>query len=348
MSGVPAQDFSRTNLREYSFTIDNRARKVISTVFTTSPGLAIFGGRTLEAKFGSSQLSGAGHNVVEGGHAIVFPVTLGEHAGAARSAGPWGTHNVAPDDNTRLAEANWKFYTHGLSVSTHDLRINRGQAKMASFLDHQTDQTLKALANLLGDDIYSTAALGTAITSLDSLISANDSVQGFNGSTHTNWNSRGLSTVPTAAASVSFTSGSFVARGISDMRTLRNNASEGMVQPNALLTDYPTYERYEGALQPQERFQGAVSVADASFGALAFHGTPLLPDRKCNSGYMYAVSAGSQEGIRLEVLSGADFNFGEWKPSSNQNAMVRPLELTCQMVIGNRVYGNNKMSGITD
>ncbi len=115
-----------------------------------------------------------------------------------------------------------------------------------------------------------------------------------------------------------------------------------------MLTDYASKQRYEAALQPPERFMGPLTVGDAAFQALAFSSLPVLPDRKCNAGAMYSVMAGSEEGIRLEVLKGADFEFGDWKPSSNQNAMVRPLELTCQMVIGNRVFNSNKMTDITD
>lgn len=343
---VTQQTFSRTNFREFAFTRDAVRAGFRDHVFTTSPALAIFADQTL-GDFGATQMRGVGHSTQEGGHAVILPVTLGEHAGADRMSGPFGTHNVAPDDNERFAEGNWKFYSHGLAVSEHDLGINKGDAARANFISHQTKQVMKAVANLIGDDIYSETSPSTAITALPALLSADDEVQGLDGGTYANYNTRGLSDIGTAADTISFTSGSFSNQGIADMRTLFNNASEGLIQPNAFLTDYATYERYEASVQPLERFSGAVAVADASFGSMAFHQKPVLPDRKCNAGYMYAVNAG-EDGIQMICLSDFDFDFKEFKPSSTQPVMVSPLLVTCQLVIHNRAYGSNKMTGITD
>jgi hypothetical protein len=105
---VTAQTFSRTNMREFAFTRDNFRNTYIDHVYDHSPALAIFASQSL-GDFGGVQLRGAGHRTEMGGHAIIQPVVLGEHAGASRVSGPFGTHNVSPDDNTRLAEANWCF-----------------------------------------------------------------------------------------------------------------------------------------------------------------------------------------------------------------------------------------------
>lgn len=344
---VAAQTFSRTNLREFAFTTDHVRAETIDTVFSHSPALMIFGQQSL-GDFGGTPLRGSGHNVVPGGHSVQTHVSLGEHAGTSRAAGPFSTHNVSPDDNVRIGTSNWAFYNHGLAVSTHDLRINRGDVARANFLEFQTQQVMKAVANTLASDLLSTASPANAVTSLDSLISANDTVQSFAGGTYTTWNSRGLSARGTAAASISFTSGSFAAQGIADMRTCRNNASEGTVGPDVVITDYATLERYENALQPQERYAAPARVGDAAFQVLQFHGMPVLADPNCASGTLYMVSVGGMDGIDLVVLEGADFEFGDWKPSSNQNVMVRPLELTCQLRIKNRRFGSNKMSSITD
>ena len=347
---VAAQTFSRTNLREFAFTMDNFRNREIDHVFSHSPALAIFASQTL-GDFGGVKMAGRGHRTESGGHSVVIRVTLGEHAGASRMSGPFGTHNVAPDDNTRLAEANWKFYSHGVAVSEHDLQINSGDFARASFIESQTRNTMRALANLVADDIYSLSSPSTAVTGLDALIdsAANQTaLQGLNRTTYTKYNARGISTIGTAPASISFASGSFALQGLADFRTAFDNASEGMIQPNIVLTEYETLRRYEAALQPQERFAGAVPVADGSFKAFAFRGVPVVPDRKCSSGYAYFLRVGDEDGVLLNALSGADFEFGEWKPASNQPVMVRPLYLTAQLTIGNAAYGSNKLTGITD
>jgi len=343
---VASQTWSRTNLRQFAFTMDKIKEMEIEHTFSHSPALAIFANQSL-GDFGGVQLAGRGHMTEGGGHAIVKRVTLGEHAGATRMASDYGTHNVAPDSNTRLAEGTWKFYSHGLAMSGHEQRINRGDVQIASFIESQTKAVLRALANMIADDIYASTTAANAITSIDDLISANDSVHGLSGATYTKYNSRGVSAVGTAPGSVSFTSGSFAGQGLSDMRTCWNNASEGMIQPDVILTTYAVHEFYEGALQPQERFQGAVAVADGSFRALAFKGTPVIPDRKATSGTMFFLSLGGDEGVSLHALSGADFDFGEWKTASNQDVMVRPLFFTGTTMIGNRQFGSNKMNTIT-
>jgi hypothetical protein len=344
---VASLDFTNSNIREYTFTTNVVLRDNIDHVFSNSPALAIFADKTL-GDFGGVRLRGAGHTTQTGGIDVSHRVRLGSHAGAKRGASGFDTHNVAPDQNTLLARANWRWYTHGLAISKHDLRINRGDAAMASFLEDQTVSVMLAMADIIADDIHATTAAANGITPIDDLISANDSIQGITGATYANYNSRGVSARNTAAASISFASGSFAAQGLSDMRTCFNNASEGMIQPDAILTDYPTHERYEGVLQPQERFAGAVNTADGSFAALAFKGKPVLADAKCASGYMYMIRCTDGNGIKFRVLEGADFAFGEWKASSNQNVQVRPLEVTAALTIGNRRYGNNKLTGITD
>ena len=343
---VAAQTWSRTNLRQFAFTIDKIKEREIEHTFSHSPLLAIMANQSL-GDFGGVPLAGRGHMVEGGGHAVVKRVTLGEHAGAARMGSDYGEHNVAPDANTRLAEGTWKFYSHGLAMSGHEGRINRGSEAVANFLDSQTKSVMRAMANLVADDFYATTSAPNALISMDDLISAGDSVHGLSGTTYDKYNARGLSAVGTAPASVSFASGPFNAQGLRDMRTCWNNASEGLIQPDVILTTYAVHEFYEGALQPQERFQGAVAVADGSFRALAFKGTPVIADRKCTSGAMYMLSLGGDDGVCFHALSGADFDFGDWKPASRQDVMVRPLYLTATTMIGNRQFGSNKMTGIT-
>lgn len=347
MALATAQTFSRSNLREYAFTRDNERNNFVDHVFDHSPTLKIFANQSL-GDFGGVNLSGRGHRVVEGGHTITDRVVLGEHAGAKRNSGPYGTHNVAPDDNTRIAEANWAFYTHGLTIAEHEIRINRGEFARANFVAHQTRQVMKAVANMLAGDFYSTSAAANAITPLASLIGANDTLQGLAGGSYARYNARGLSAVGTVAASVSFASGSFAVQGVADMRTCWNNASEGTIQPDVITTGYGTHERYEGSLVPQERYAAPARLGDASFQALAFKQTPVLAERKCPDASMFMLSLDPEEGISLIVLSGADFDFSPFKPSSNQTVSVSPLELTCQTWIGNRQYGSNRMDTISD
>lgn len=344
---LSSQTFSRTNLREWAFTIDKRAPGVVDHIYQHSPLLAILTGKGLGQQFGSTRGQGSGAMTVSGGESLTIRVRLGTHSGAKRATGGFDTHTVSPDDNVRVATANLAFYNHAIVVSQHDLDINKGDAAIASFLDDQTESVFLALADYIADDLHATSAAANGLTPVDDLISANDSVQSLSGATYTNYNSRGLSARGTAPGSVSFTSGSFAAQGLSDLRTLTNNASDGMIEPDVHITDYATHERYEGAIQPQERYARPFGTGDAGFMGLAFRTKPVLPDPKTSSGAWYALKIGGRDGLKFETLSGNDFDFDEWKPSSNQRAMVRPLAVTGQLVIGDR-RRSNKMTSITD
>jgi hypothetical protein len=148
-------------------------------------------------------------------------------------------------------------------------------------------------------------------------------------------------------ASITFTSGSFAAQGIEDMRTAYNNACEGPgAEPNVILTDYDTHERYEGRLQPLERFQGAVSTADGSFSALAFRNKPVIADTYCTSGVMYFLNT-TEDGVQMYALQGFDNDFGPFKDAERQRASVSPLGFTGNLFIHDRRLCN-KMTSITD
>ena len=348
MSLATSQTVSRSDLREYAFTRDNERFNYIDHVFSHSVALSIFASQSL-GDFGGTPLKGRGHKVTIGGHMITDTVVLGEHAGAQAVAGPWATHTVAPDDNTRIAEANWAFYNHALAIADHEIRINRGDAAKANFVAMQTRQVMKALANLVADHMWATSLQTNGVTPFVSLIGASgDSLQTLDGDNYAKWNSRGLSAVPTAAGSISFASGSFAAQGIADMRTCWNNASEGTIQPDIIITSFGTHERYEGSLVPQERYTQPFRTGDASFAGLAFKQTAVLPERKCPDASLFMFSLDPDEGVKLIVLEGADFQFDAFKPSSNQTVAVSPLTLTAQLWIGNRQYGSNRMDTISD
>jgi len=342
---VAGQTLTQTDLRTYAFTRDHVFSETQDHVFSHDPLTAIFLDKTL-GNFGGVRMRGIGNTNQDGGASAQVRVRLGKHAGSKFLAGGWDSHPVNPDDNARLSTANWTHAAGVLAISDTDKDVHRGVENMASFVADQTESVMLSLVDTIADELQTTSSSVNAPTSLDSLISANDTAQGLGGDTYTQWNSRGVSARGTAAASVLFASGSFAAQGIADMRTAFNNASEGSIRPNVLATTYTVHEFYEGALQPQERFAGAVSVADGSFEALAFRKVPLLASPKTPSGYMWFLNAGSR-GIQIITLSGKSFRFMPFKMSSTQEVALSELQWKGQLCIKNRLYGNNKLTTIS-
>lgn len=343
---VSAQTISITDLRAFAFTRDNFVRGNQDHVFEHSPSAAIFLGKSLRRDSGGVRMRGMGHSTAAGGVTTRIRVRLAAHSGSKAMAGPWDTHSTAPDDNTRLAEAPWAHYSGALVISDHDKLVNRGPEALASFVQDQTEEVMTSLVDFVNGHIHTTLTIPNATNNLNTLINANNIAQTLPGATYGNYNSRGISARGTAAASVSFASGSFAAQGIADMRRAFNNASEGMKTPNVIITEHDSHERYEGALQPQERFTGAVPVADGSFQALAFRTVPVLSDPATASGAMYFLRAG-MDGIYVKVLEGADFSFQPFKMATNQEVAISELQWKGQLCIANRRF-NNRLSGITD
>lgn len=348
---IAGATYSRTNWEQFAYTIDNIKRTAIEHTFSYCPELAVFASQSL-GDFGGTPMRGRGHESVGGGQGLIRRVILGAYSGASRGSSPYSAHNVNPDENTRFAEANWKWYLHGLSVAQHNLLINRGDEAIGNYLVEQTTQCLRALADLVADDLTNASAPATGVTPIPDLISANDTIHNLSGATFLNYNARGVSARGTAPASVSFASGSFSGGvALPDLRTAYHNASEGTVQPDFHLTSYENVERLEAIIQPQERYTGGVGTANTGFTAMSFMGKPVLPSPKVSqnaSGDWYMISVDAEQGIRLKVLSGSDFDFEEWKPSTTQRAMVRPLSITCELMIGNRKFGCNKVTSLAD
>lgn len=337
---VTAQSETRNVDRILAFTRDAIMRKVKDQHFNHSPLLAAFTGELL-GDFGRGMNAGKAKRVQTGGESIVVRTNLGENTGAKVKSGPWDTNNTAPSDTVRYSRANWRFYSCPVTLSDHDLRVNTGPEALSSLMEHEIMQGYRSVGELIATHLYENSGISGAITDLSTIIDASGSaVQGLDGDTYTDWNSRGVSARGTAVASISFASGSFAAQGLDDMRIAYNNASEGSIQPQAIYCGWLPYGYYEGSLQPQERFTNT-NIADAGFQQLAFKAAPVFPDSyipdSSSAGLMYFLNF---DCIEFVALSGADFALGEFVRVENQSARVAQVETTGQLVVTARKYLN--------
>jgi len=336
---VASQTESRNVDRILAFTRDAIEKKVKDSHFNHSPLLAALAGELL-GEFGRGSMAGRAKRVQSGGESIVVRVNLGANTGAKRKSGPWDTNNTAPSDTVRYARANWRFIACPVTLSDHDLRVNTGPEAISSLMEHEVTQGYRSTGEIVASDAYENNGSAAAITDLESIVNTNDTVQGLSGATYADWNSRGVTARGTAAASVTFASGSFAAQGLDDMRIAFNNASEGSMVPQAIYTGWLPYGYYEGSLQPQERFTNT-AIADAGFMQLAFKSAPVFPDSYipdgATTGLMYFINFDCLEFV---VLSGADFAMGEFVRVENQSARVAQVEVTSQLCVKARKFLN--------
>lgn len=315
---------------------------VTDHAFNHSTAVAIFFNQLL-GRFGSVRGSGMGKRAQMGGESISVRMNMAK-GNAGTMAGPWGQHGTAPSDTMRNSRANWKHYWANITLSDTDLLVNRGAEALASLVEFETKKAMRTLADLVGDHIYGPQASAQDIVPLDAAISANDAVQGLSGATHPAFNARGVSARGTAPASISFAaSGAFATNGLSDMVRAYNNCMEGAFMANVLLSDHASFEKYENALQAQQRFQNR-DVADGSFQNLAFKSIPYMPDDKAPANTQWFLNIG--EGVEFVCLEGADFTAQEFKRAHDQEAKVSEIQLKGELTVLNRRY-NNKITGIS-
>ena len=337
---VATQSETRVVDRILAFTRDVIEREAQDHAFNHSPLLAAITGRILGDGFGGES-AGAMRQTQTGGESIVIRMNLGKNAGVKRKSGPWDTNNNAPSDTVRFSRANWKLYTVPVVLADHELQVNTGDSAIASLLQNETTNAMRSVADTVGDDLYQNNGNSSAVSCLADLVGIG-TVQGLNPTTYPVFASRGVTARGTATASITFAGGSFATTGISNWRLAFNNASEGMIKPNFIVTDWATYAYYEGQLQPQEQFVDT-RIGDAGFENFRFKTAPVMADDKCPSGITYFLNT---EYLKFYVLSGADFDLGEFERVTDQSARIAQISVTGNLCVLNRKY-LNKVTGQT-
>ena len=317
----------------------------IDTVFNHSVVASIFAGNTLGA-FGKAVMMGQGKITQSGGNSIEVNMNLGKGQ-SGQLSGPFGEHGVAPSDTPRNSRALWKHYWSNATVSKFDLLANTGGRRLVNLVEKEVKLAMNTLVDDFATDFYANNGIATKITDISEVISAGDEIQSLSGLVHPTFNSRGLNgRTGVAPAAISFAAtGAFATNGIQDMLTSYNNAREGAVTPNVILSDFASHEKYENSLIAQQQYTTR-DRGDASFDALAFKNKPYFPDDKCTADTQYTLTVGSEGGVALTTLEGADFEPDEWKKATNTEAMVQEFMAKMNLTVFNRKLCN-KVTGIS-
>lgn len=198
---------------------------------------------------------------------------------------------------------------------------------MIRLLEAKTTQAEMSLRNTMSEDAFSdgTGNGSKTLTGLQAIVSTTTTLGGLAPATFSWWQS-------TVTAS-----GSFAAQGINDMRVIFNTLSYGNDKPDFIVTDQSSFEFYEAALQPQERYVNT-KAADAGFMNLTFKGVPITFDRDCTSGRMYFLNS---RYLTFTTHRDADFSTGPFITPVGQ-------DVTTAMILfqGNMTTNNRRMQGV--
>ena len=187
-------------------------------------------------------------------------------------------------DTRVLLKYNPKFNSANVALAATDIMANNTAAKVLELTEVEMISRAQDLADSIGTQFYSdgTGNSSKDFNGLAGIVQSSGSIGGLS-----------LTTYPTLASTVTAASGNLLS--LYKMRTLSNAISDASVVPTDIFTDRPTWALYETLLQPQEKIYKEVNFSPdfkgyTGFQTLMFAGMPVIPDRKCTTGYMYMLN----------------------------------------------------------
>jgi hypothetical protein len=340
---LPAQSLTQV-VEEIQYTNEATWPGIRRSAFDTSVLAQIFFARPSDPAYGSGPMIGRGHKVQEGGIKVRQRHEFGRSPNTKRMSGMTDTFTTATADLARISEANWRQYNDAATVFDYEVLTNSGQYAVADVATERLNNATLSLVELMLQDLVN-GTLPTALTGLDTLIGANDTVQGLaaTAGNYVRFNSWGVSGKNTAPASISFASGSFAVRGLTDMQDAVVNATYNTIKPHVICMDENVIQFFRSSLVPQERYSMPTKSADPMIPNLSFYEIPVYSDIFVTSGVIYFLNL---DHISYVALSGADFEKQEPIRAGNQEATSTEIQGKGQMVIGDRRY-QNKLTGVT-
>jgi hypothetical protein len=312
-------------------------------VFQEDPFASIFFADTIDPVNPMGQMAGAGKRVQTGGERIMMNHGIEANTTAGWMSGPTAAYDTSMQDFVRRSEQVWKHGSATMTVSLTDKLINAGTDKVADIVTEEATNRLSSLVNVAVAGLIS-GTTSNQPTGIESLVSANDSVQGLSGAPYPTWNSRGLSPRGTAPASVSFAGASFATTGIPNWITAYNNACEGNRKPNVIPTTWDIFGFYENKLIQQERYAAPAMKGDAgSFAMLQFRTGPVLPSPNVTAGITLFLNTQS---VYFVFLAGGDFQAQPWKDATVQEIQSSELVVKGNTFIEDRRLNNKVTSQV--
>ena len=260
--------------------------------------------------------------VTEGGGAtIVRSIVYGSNTTAAFYASD-DILDTTIQDNFTAAQWQWRQAAASIAVTGRIELQNAGKAQVIDYAKAQIDNALASLKETIDIKSFASSQTGANITPLTDIVKASGTVGDINGTTNSWWQS-------TATAS-----GSFAARGLSDLRTAWDTVSVKMPAggPGLILSDSTAYEAYEATLTPTVRYSD-VSMGDLGFSNLKYKEAVWTWDPNCNSGYVYLLNS---KALELVQHQNRLFTMSEWVKPANQDLKVAQVFWAGELTTNNR------------
>jgi hypothetical protein len=241
--------------------------------------------------------------------------------------------DTTPQDGMTRDQWLWAQYAATITIDGFTERVaNSGDSKIEDLLETKKMQAEESLMLKLEQHMFAASPGTKDIQSLATVIASSGTVGAINGTTSTWWQSQVTA------------SGSFAAQGRADMTNLWNLVSlqNPMGGPEMIVSDQASFQYYESALVPQERFTDNAMV-DIGIRNLKFKDTPWTFSPQASSGVIYLIHS---KGLEFIVNSDTDFLVTPFVTPTNQDARTSKILVACAMTTGNR-RKLAKMTGVT-
>lgn len=199
---------------------------------------------------------------------------------------------------------------------------NMGKSQAISYAKGYTDNALASLKEIIDQKLYASSQIGNNITPLPQIVANSGTIGDISGTTNSWWQSQVT------------TSGSFAARGLSDLRTCWDNVSVCMPAggPDLLMSDQTSYEAYEATLVPTVRYTD-VYMGDLGFSNLKYKDAVWTWDPNATSGVIFLLNSKALELVQHEKRV---FSLSEWVKPAAQDLMVAQLFWAGELTTKNR------------
>lgn len=268
----------------------------------------------------------------DGGATLVVPVIYSKNTGAQAYSGD-DVLNTTIQDPFTAGQYTWKQYAAPVIVTGRLETIqNTGGSAVINYVKALMKHAEASLKDRMNIDIFAASVVGDKMNSLPVVIASSGTVGDINGTTNTWWQS-----IVTA-------SGSFAARGLSDLRGIYTQITQRNPQgnPDFINSDRTAWEAYESTLVPQMRFQDT-KMGDLGFENLKYHGATWVHDANCTSGNIFVIHSPS---LNLVTHSKRNFVMSDMVKPINQDVRGGQLFWAGELVTDNR-RKLGKMTGVT-
>jgi hypothetical protein len=265
---------------------------------------------------------------VNGGHKIVEQLIYGMNSTAASYSG-YDPIALTPQDGISAAEFPWRQYAASIAISGLEEAQNNGEEELIDLLEAkimQAEETMKEKFDQMffGDGTGNSGKdwLGLAALVGDQTDSVT-TVGNISATSNAYWRS--------------YKDSSAGALTLGQLSTAFNSCSVGNDQPDLALTTQTLYEKYEGLLQPNQRFTDP-KTAQAGFQNLLYKGAVTMFDAAyCPTGTWFFLNS-----KYLKLVT----HKAKWM---EQTPFVRPENMDARYALilcyGNLTISNRKRQG---